>query len=86
MERASRVSESASHRSRPAAGGSRLEGKICSRCGRILTVAERLIGEIIPPAVCRECTLEELAELGLELGPSGLVRSVRPKLVLGAAR
>lgn len=42
---------------------SRLEGKVCPRCGRILTTAERLLAEMQPPAVCTDCTHKELVEL-----------------------
>ncbi len=42
---------------------SKLEGKVCPSCGRILTTAERLAAETMLSAVCTECSERELTDL-----------------------
>jgi len=54
-------------RHRVRAHRARTEGKICARCSRILTVTERAAGRTTPPALCRNCTRRELAEIEMAL-------------------
>jgi hypothetical protein len=39
----------------------------CSRCGQALTAAERLLGEMMPPAVCAGCANRELGDLETQI-------------------
>ena len=55
-------------------GKSRISGKVCERCGRVLTTTERMLAEVMPPAVCRECTLQELADIERQLAVVGGLR------------
>ncbi len=62
-QRATDKRETISGLARTQGSSSKLEGRICARCGRILTTSERVIGQHMPPAVCTECTHGELARL-----------------------
>ena len=47
------------------------KGQTCARCGRVLTDVERYVAELMPPALCRDCSNSDLEHLKMVLGLAG---------------